>query len=68
MTGVWLPEKALNVENVQEERMLEEIEIVKPGDIEARSMAIIDEIMGRTEWAGTGTFGRPPVYSYIRGF
>lgn len=59
MTGVWLPEKALNVENVQEERMLEEIEIVKPGDIEARSMAIIDEIMGRTEW-------REPELSVVR--
>ena len=39
--------------------MLEEIEIVKPGDIEARSMAIIDEIMGRTEW-------REPELSVVR--
>lgn len=50
MTGAWLPEKALNAETVQEDKMLKEIDIVKPGDIEARSMSIIDEIMGKTVW------------------
>ncbi len=39
--------------------MLEGIDIVKPGDIEARSMAVIDEIMGETAW-------REPELSVVR--
>ena len=32
--------------------MLEEIEIVKPEEIEKRSMEIIDSILGETAWTG----------------